>query len=406
MIKGIEPRRRADGTVSYRVRFRIEKGANPTTETFDNLADAQAFRQLVDSIGGKAARELRDASDTSLAIKTIEDVLEVYIARVDSYGARGTGEDYRRVAKRTWLKFFPDKMPISTLTKTAVESWIAWQRSQPTRTGGFYSPKSIRNAQGILSSVCEYAIEQGIISSNPAKGVKIPRDQAKKEKMYLTGEQIAKILEHLPERFHPLILLIYSTGIRRGEAIALTPADFDFDANPATVRIEKAFKKDKQGSYLGSPKSRAAYRTITLPANVVAVLEPFVRSFEKSDALLFHSPKDPARPMNLNSFVDRHWHKATAAAGIDGNPGLHDLRHSHASALIKLGTPLPVIQRRLGHESIQTTVDTYGHLSRESWAGAAEAIGTELSPALPEIAPPKQITTGDDVVDAEVIEAE
>ncbi|SPT75246.1 site-specific tyrosine recombinase XerC [Arcanobacterium haemolyticum] len=110
--------------------------------------------------------------------------------------------------------------------------------------------------------------------------------------------------------------------------------------------------------------------------------------------------------MNLNSFVDKHWHTATKAAKIDGKPGLHDLRHSHASALIKLGTPLPVIQRRLGHESIQTTADTYGHLSRESWAGAAEAIGTKLSPALPEIAPPKQLTTGDDAVDAEVIEAE
>ena len=64
---------------------------------------------------------------------------------------------------------------------------------------------------------------------------------------------------------------------------------------------------------------------------------------------------------------------------------MHDLRHSHASALIAAGIPLPVIQRRLGHESIQTTVDVYGHLAPEAYAGAASAIDLSLTQALPKV---------------------
>lgn len=406
MVKGIEPRKKADGTISYRVRFRIEKGTNPTTETFDTLKGAQEFKHLVDTLGGKAARELRDASDTQLVIKTLDDVLEAYITRVNSYAAKGTGDDYKRVAKRTWLRYFPDNFPIASLTRTAVEAWITWQRAQPTRNG-FYSSKSIRNAQGVLSSMCEYAIEQGIITTNPAKGVKIPQDQAKKQKMYLTGEQMAKILQHLPEQYHPFVLLIYGTGIRRGEAIALTPADFDFESTPATVRIEKAFKQGVQKRlYLGSPKSKAGYRTITLPENTRKILEPYVRSFDATDVLIFPSPRDSSRPMDLDSFLEWHWHPAVEAAKIDGRPGLHDLRHSHASALIKHGIPLPVIQRRLGHESIKTTVDTYGHLSRESWVGAAEAMAVEMSPALPEVEESKQLPASENIPDADIVDGE
>ena len=69
------------------------------------------------------------------------------------------------------------------------------------------------------------------------------------------------------------------------------------------------------------------------------------------------------------------------AAGLDPRPRVHDLRHSHASALIAAGIPLPVIQRRLGHESIQTTVDTYGHLAPDAAVAAAAAIAATMGQA-------------------------
>ncbi|MCA0329475.1 MAG: tyrosine-type recombinase/integrase [Actinobacteria bacterium] len=64
---------------------------------------------------------------------------------------------------------------------------------------------------------------------------------------------------------------------------------------------------------------------------------------------------------------------------------MHDLRHSHASWLIAAGVPLPVIQRRLGHESIQTTVDVYGHLAPDALEIAAQAATLALGQAMPEV---------------------
>ncbi len=66
-------------------------------------------------------------------------------------------------------------------------------------------------------------------------------------------------------------------------------------------------------------------------------------------------------------------------------PRVHDLRHSHASALIAAGVPLPVVQRRMGHESIQTTVDVYGHLAPDAYAGAAEAMSVAMGGVSPQI---------------------
>lgn len=383
----IKPHRTAAGEVTYRVRFRLSPGTNPVNETFSTLDDAREFASLVDAIGGAAAREVRSKVDSPVRFKTLQVALDEYCDHVDSYAARGTAPEYRRLASRTWLARLGAGTPIQAVTVQAVEKWLAWQRQQPTRRGTPYSAKSLRNAQGLLSSVLDYQVKIGGLERNVAVGMKIPKDSEKREKVYLTGNQFAVLVSKFPVFYQPMIIFMYATGMRWGEVTALRASDFDLDGTPPTVRVSRAWKRGNSGgdSYLGSPKSSRSVRTITLPLAVVRELRPLIEESTGGDNFVFHAVTDPAKAIHYSHFLERVWRPAVTAANLGVTVTPHDLRHSHASALIGQGVPLPVIQRRLGHESIKTTVDVYGHLAPDSYAGAAEAIGLVMSPALPQL---------------------
>ncbi|MDD7465475.1 MAG: site-specific integrase [Actinomycetaceae bacterium] len=381
IAKGIEERILKNGSTVYRVRFRLSPSANPTTETFTDLADAIAFRELIKKVGGAAARKIRDASDSSVAIVTLGEALEAYCAHVDTYAAKGTAKGYKSAAYNTWLAFFTESMPIIALSRSDIEKWVAWQREQVVKKSNpprLYSSKSIKNAQGILSSVLSYAVANKQVSENVARGVKIPSDRVARQPVFLSPEQFESLAREMPERYRAFVTLLYATGMRFGEASALNAEAFDLAASPPTVRVFRAWKKGaRQRRYIGSPKSRKAIRTISLPAGIVSLIEPLVIEAQRSGGLVFHSGGGADRRLVESNFLEA-FKRAVQRAGLPSATTPHDLRHSHASELIKNGVPLPVIQDRLGHESIQTTVDRYGHISRDSWLSAADVIGEAL----------------------------
>jgi integrase len=159
------------------------------------------------------------------------------------------------------------------------------------------------------------------------------------------------------------------------------------------VRVARAWKRGKTGLYMGSPKSRKALRTITLPSGAVDTVRPLVERAKDGDHV-FRGVRGGLP--HHSHFYERVWQPTVARAAIEKDPRIHDLRHSHVVWLIEEGVPLPVIQYRLGHESIKTTVDRYGHLAPDMHAGAAEAAGNALAGALPQIETreePKQIAS-------------
>jgi integrase len=171
-----------------------------------------------------------------------------------------------------------------------------------------------------------------------------------------------------------------ASGARFGEATALTPSDIDLVEG--TIRIQRAWRYViGEGYKLGPPKTNRSTRTIDVAASSLGELDLTGEwVFTNSGRGWRGGPNDPVRSQNFHTNV---WVPALTKAkdkGLTKRPRPHDLRHTNASWLIQAGVPLPVIQRHLGHESIQTTVDRYGHLDRRTSRVVANVVGEALKP--------------------------
>ncbi|WP_100812993.1 tyrosine-type recombinase/integrase [Microbacterium lacus] len=381
----------ATGIVTWRVQFRVN--GKMSQESFPDKRGADQFGELVDRIGGAAAREvLETRRNRDVGVPTLREFTARYLDEDSGLltGIEpGTRNGYQRIAERSFLPVLGD-YPIDAVQKGDIGRWVAWQEKQPSsmkgRSGQLLSAKTIRNYHALLSSIFASAVEEGLRPDNPAYRTRLSRGQ-KHEGVFLTPEEFATILAFIPPRWEAFILLLASTGLRWGEATALTWADLNLTAHPPTVRVDKAWKKSTTGApVLKHPKSRAARRTVSMTMDVVHALgEPGPRSD------LIFAGELSGKHLWYGRFRTTTWVPAVLKAQdpelcekygltpITKSPTLHDLRHSHASWLIADGRPLAHIQARLGHESITTTVGVYGHLQPDAHIDMADSIGRTLS---------------------------
>jgi integrase len=399
-------RRRADGSVAYRVPFRLAPGGSITSETFESPEDAEVFRRLVDKVGGKVARDLRTASHNSaLDVPTLATALEAHLTATAASVTPGTVAGNRRMAARTWLPTL-GPLPVDAITREAVVEWVTVQRATETQRSlaarikaieaqrkdrsvvvpapKTYAPKSIRNAHALLSDVLSTATELGHVHRNVARGIAMPSDHEHAEMTILSENEFVTLVGHVKPHYRPLVMTLYTTGLRWGEATALQVGDLDLDAIVPTLRVSRAWKKAAKGSeyYLGSPKTRLARRTISLPDQLVPILRAACAG-KKGDALVFATPSGTR--IRQQHFWTRTWHPAVVAADLGKTPRVHDLRHGHASAMIAGGADMLRVQRRLGHASLKTTGDLYGHLMPDALANDARVATAMLGGALPQI---------------------
>lgn len=145
--------------------------------------------------------------------------------------------------------------------------------------------------------------------------------------------------------------MLYWTGIREGELLALTPADFDFEKG--TVKISKTYQRIKGEDMITSPKTKKSNRTVQMPDFLCTEMQEF---FDMQYGL-----KRKDRIFNITkSYLHHEMDRGSKAAGVNGIR-IHDLRHSHISLLIDMGFSAVAIADRVGHESIEITY-RYAHL--------------------------------------------
>ena len=202
--------------------------------------------------------------------------------------------------------------------------------------------------------------------------------------VFLTHEEFALLHPCVSEHWQPLVEFLVASGCRFGEASALKPGDINLAEG--TVDIRRAWRYViGEGHQLGPPKTRRSTRTIDVAATTLAKLDVTDEWVFTNSGRGGHGDDGPVRTYNFNSNV---WRPAIARAkqrGLTKSTRVHDLRHTNASWLIQAGVPLTVIQRHLGHESIQTTSDRYGHLDRRSSRVVADVVDKALGQASPKL---------------------
>lgn len=386
-------RKNTDGTVSWRVQYRVNGAV--VTDTFPTFEGAQDYCNVIETIGGTQARTMLEARRHNRHSPTLREWTTEYLSEDSGLitGIEdGTREGYQREAERTFLPFLGE-YPVDAIDDVAVGKWVAWQerqtvfrdRNKPEADRATVSAKTVKNAHSLLSAVLAAAVKRKLRDDNPAHGTRLSNG-LKREAVFLSPAEFATILHFTPERHRPLVLFLAGTGCRWGEATAMTWGDLTLHGDLPTARVTKAWKRGVRGSsVLKHPKSSKARRTISLfPDLVRAIGAP-----GSTDDLIFQN--QAGTRMQHAHFSQRVWARSLDKASdvalcaregvqvIGRRPNVHDLRHTHASWLIARGVPLPYIQARLGHEKITTTVDTYGHLVPDAHEQMASVVAATLS---------------------------
>jgi integrase len=245
------------------------------------------------------------------------------------------------------------------------------------------SESSARTAYTVLRSALDGAVRDGLLHRNPAAVVARPA-MARKEARHLSPGQVAALLNAAKSsRYHPAFVLLAATGLRRGEALALTWADVDLDTGVLRVRGTLA----RVGGQLTvtPPKTAKSRRTLRLAPGIVATLRAHrrVQATERIKAAnIWHESgfvftTENGQPVDPDNLL-RALKTAAERAGLPRWVHVHTLRHSAATMLLEAGKGLKTVSELLGHSSVSITGDVYQHVSDGEAQAAADALAAAI----------------------------
>ena len=366
-MASIRQRERKDGSAYWAVLYVLN--GKQTSSSFNDHAEAVRFQELANKTSPAKAVEVWAATTPSADGFTVASWCTHHVDHLTGVN-EATRIRYRRYIVNDIASSKIGPLPLSALTNADVAQWLN------SLTG---AAKTAANKHGFLAGTLNAAVRAKHLSANPCDGNRMRRD-APSEMVFLTHEEFALLHSCVSEHWQPLVEFLVASGARFGEATAIKPGDINLAEG--TVDIRRAWRYVVgEGFQLGPPKTKRSVRTIDVAANTLAKLDLTGEwVFTNSGRSANGRHGGPVRGPNLYSNV---WRPAMARAkllGLTKQPRVHDLRHTNASWLVQAGVPLPVVQRHLGHESIQTTIDRYWHLDRRSSRVVADVIDKALKP--------------------------
>ena len=256
------------------------------------------------------------------------------------------------IIKQKILPYF-QKRKLSEITAKDIIDWQNEIRELTDCHGRPLSKTYLKTVHNQLSAIFNHAIRYYGLQINPAQKAGNMGMEEKKEMLFWTKDEYTKFSEAMMDK--PLSYyafeMLYWCGIREGELLALTPADFNFERG--TVSINKSYQRINKQDVITTPKTPKSIRVIQMPKFLCDEMQDYFKMFYSldSDSRIF--------PISKN-YLHREMARGSKATGVK-RIRIHDLRHSHVSLLIDMGFTALAIADRVGHESIDITF-RYAHL--------------------------------------------
>ena len=301
---------------------------------------------------------------------TFQNLYEIYMEDMAARLKQSTLLTKKAVLKTRILPFFGSK-PINEIKASDVRRWQAKLMSSPNN----YSQTYLKKINTELNSIINYAKRFYDLNTNPC-GKAGTIGKAKAEEMdYWTYDEYIAFREGVKDKSLSYICfeVLYWTGMREGELLALSPADIDLDNK--TISINRTYQRIEGKDVFTSPKTRKSKRKIPIPDFLCQELSDYIQSRYMLDAdeRLFPVTK---------SYLSHEMIRGCKNTGVK-KIRIHDIRHSHASLLINQGCDALMLADRLGHEKVSTTLNTYSHLfphKQQELVHSLESLQTTDSP--------------------------
>jgi len=288
-----------------------------------------------------------------------------------------TLESYTSIVERHLVPSL-GKVVLSDLQPLHIQDYYAEKRLRGRADGkGGLSGRSVVYQHRILCKSLDYAVKMGLVVRNVAKVVDTPR-VAKVTMSTLSPEEVTRFLDVARETdYYVYFATLLYTGLRRGELLALRWRNLDLQK--ATLAVVETGYKLADGRYIiKEPKTPQSRRSVSLPLSLVELFKAYRADQEllriqlgislNADDFVFIRPD--GSPMNPGAVSLAFW-RIIKRAGLK-HIRIHDLRHTHATLMLKAGVHPKVVSERLGHASIGITLDTYSHVLPGLQEAAAE----------------------------------
>lgn len=276
---------------------------------------------------------------------------------------------------------------LSRLTPAQIDHAYAGWKAEGRRDGkpGGLSPRTRLHLHRVLMTALKAAVRKQLLARNPAEAANAPKIKERFRPAMLTPDQANRLLDGLAHtRLHMPVLLALATGMRRGEILAVRWRDI----RGSVLQVERSLAHVKEKSFFKEPKSGKP-RSVTLPAFALEglaahrkkqaeeLLKLGVRQTAETLVCCRYDGK-PLHPLSLTHEFSR------LVKGMKDVPRIrfHDLRHSHASALLAANVHPKIVQERLGHSTIAITMDLYSHVTETLQEDAASRLDAAFRPAI------------------------
>lgn len=301
---------------------------------------------------------LQQTSDPTM---TLADFWEVYKADMEHRLRKTTMKQKQYMMDDKVLPYFGNT-PINAITAPMIRRW------QGEMIAKGYKPTYLKSINNHLNCVLNYAVRFYDLRSNPCHKAGSMGKSKADERPYWTLAEFQKFSDAISDKQDSWLVfqILYWTGMRLGELLALQIKDIDLEKG--TITVDESLTRLDGEIIISPPKTESSIRTITIHTELQDSIRDYI-------SILYRAkPERRLFAGHTKSFIEHEMERGIKLSGVK-KISVHCLRHSHASMLVQMGFSPVEIAKRLGHARVTTTIETYCHQSMDAQIKIAERLG-------------------------------